>query len=221
MKLKRKYARVSYLPRSTGPRVLIFAISLLLSMNALAINTSLQPEEVEQAYSLGRASNHEDLTQFLSQYEHDFKYPGNNPIAFVQSVEFQTPYEQIVLRTMRSPLYDKFKAAEDYQANRGVILVRVMVSLKTGYSGPPPADDSFKVSVLQGKMIEPRKETGTVICDPYDPRNIPAASDCLAYTREILLRFDASQFGPGRATVRVSLLSGEPLETKFNLDRLK
>jgi hypothetical protein len=190
-------------------------------MRALAFNASLQPQEVEEAYSLGKTSNHEDLADFFNQYEHDFKYPADNSIEYVSSVEFQTPYEQIVLRTLRTINYDKFQAEEDYQANPGLVIVRVIVSLKTGYTGAAPPADSFKVIVSQARPVEPRKATSAVLCDPFNPIENSTFANCITYTREILLQFDVGQFAPGRATVRVMLPSGQPVETKYNLDKLK
>lgn len=207
-------------------RIQIFSLVLcgLLSLNVFAINSSLQPEEVQDAYSLGQTSNHEELADFLNQYEHDFKVPSDNSIAFVSSVEFQTPYEQIVLRSLRTNQYTKFQAQGDYQANPGLVIVRVMVSLKTGYTGPAPPADSFKVVVYQPKQpkpIEPRQLTSRVLCDPYNPFENSTFGNCIAYTREILLNFDAEQFAPGKATVKVMLPFEESMETKYNLDSLK
>lgn len=201
-----------------------FALTALLSLNALAFNSSLQPEEVREAYYLGQTSNHEELAQFLNQYEHDYKYPPDKPVAFVQSVEFQTPYEQIVLRSLRTTQYNKFQADEDYQANPGLVIVRVMVSLKNGYTGPPPPAESFRVVVSQPKQpqpIEPRRLTSRVLCDPYNPFENPTVGNCTAYTREIILSFDAEQFTPGRATISILLPFGQSMETRYNLDKLK
>lgn len=210
-------------PPARAVRIKLFALAFcaLLSLNALAFNLALQPQEVEEAYSLGQTSNHEDLADFLNQYEHDFKPTTDNSVAFVTSVEFQTPYEQIVLRSLQTIHYSKFKAEEDYQANPGLVIVRVIVSLKTGYSGPAPPANSFNVVVSQGKRIEPRKVTSKVLCDPFNPIENSTYANCIAYTREILLQFDAEEFTPGRATVQVALPSGKSLETKYNLDKLK
>ncbi|HSZ18377.1 MAG TPA: hypothetical protein VK770_01215 [Candidatus Acidoferrum sp.] len=210
-------------PPARVMRIQFFVLVLcaLSSLSALAFNSSLQPQEVEEAYSLGKTSNHEDLADFLNQYGHDFKYPADNSISYVSSVEFQTPYEQIVLRTLRTINYDKFQAEEDYQANPGLVIVRVLVSLKTGYTGPAPPADSFKVSVSQARPVEPRKVTSAVVCDPFSPVENSTFANCITYTREILLQFDVGQFAPGRATVRVMLPAGQPVETKYNLDKLK
>jgi hypothetical protein len=207
--------------RSAQIQLLVLALCALSSLSALAFNSSLQPQEVEEAYSLGKTSNHEDLADFLNQYEHDFKYPADNSISYVSSVEFQTPYEQIVLRTLRTINYDKFQAEEDYQANPRLIIVRVIVSLKTGYTGTAPPADSFKVIVSQARPVEPQKVTSAVVCDPFNPVENSTFANCITYTREILLQFDVAQFAPGRATVRVMLPTEQPVETKYNLDKLK
>ena len=208
-------------PRAVGFGAFVLALCAMLALNALAFNSSLQPEEVQDAYSLGQTANHEELANFLKQYEHIFAYPPNKPVAYVQSVEFQTPYEQIVLRAQRTIGYSKFKAQEDYQANSGLVIVRVVISLKINYAGPVPPEDSFKVLVSQAKPIEPKKITNAVTCDPYYSTNYAVNTDCRTYTREILLRFDAEEFAPGRTTIKVMLPYGQSLETKYNLDKLK
>lgn len=204
-------------------RIALFlpALLALISLSARAFNSSLQPEEIQDAYSLGQTTNHEDLANFLNQYEHDFKYPSDHPTAFLQTVEFQTPYEQIVLRTLRTAGYTKFQAEEDYRANPRRVIVRVIAALKTNYTGPEPSADGFQVVVSQTDPIEPRKVTSNVTCNPYNLNETPAAAACIAYTREILLEFNARQFAPGKATVKVMLPFGESQETTYKLDELK
>lgn len=210
------------MPARTG-RLQAFALTFcaLLSLKALAFSSALQPEEVQDAYSLGQTPNHEEIADFLNQYEQDFQYPSKNPIVFVSSVEFRTPYEQIVLRSQGTTEYSMFQAQADYQANPGLVVVRVLASLKTSYSGAAPPANSFKVAVNQLNSIEPRKVTSTLLCDPTSWQNNATYSNCFAYTREIALQFDAGQFAPGKATVNVTLPFGQSLETIYSLDKLK
>ncbi len=202
---------------ATRVRIFVLVLSALLSLNALAFNSLLQPEEIQDAYSLGQTTNHEELKRFIDQYEHDFKYPADNSFAFVQSVEFETPYEQIVRRTLRTNGYTKFQASEDYRANPQLVIVRVVVSLKNGYSGPEPSAESFRVVVSQLKSIDPQKLASTLVCDPYNVIDY----NCGVYQREILLQFNAGQFSGGRATVKVLVPSGRAIETRYDLDKLK
>jgi hypothetical protein len=210
-------------PPARGARFRGFILGLcaLLSLNALAIETSLQPEEIEEAYSLGQTSNHEELADFLKQYQHDFRYPSDNPVAYVQSIEFQTPYEQIVLRTLRTTQYTRFRAEEDYRANSRLIIVRIVTAIRINYSGPVPPADKYLALVSQAKPIEPRKVTNTVTCDPFNQTAYPVPTDCSIYTREILLNFDARQFEPGPVTVKVELPFQQSMETQYDLDKLK
>jgi hypothetical protein len=101
------------------------------------------------------------------------------------------------------------------------VIVRVIVALKSGYVGPEPPADNFKVVVSQTKTIEPRNMTGTVLCNPYNSFDNPTVGNCVGYMREIVLQFDAEQFAPGKATVKVMLPDGKSLDTKYNLDNLK
>lgn len=212
-------------PRAARIQVFVLVLCAVFSLNALAFDSFLQPEEIQDAYSLGQTFYHEKLADFLNQYEHDFNAPADDSIAYVSSVEFQTPYEQIVLRSLKTVQYSKFQAQEDYQANPTRVIVRVIVALKSGYSGPEPPSDSFKVLVSQAKPIEPGNTTSTVLCDPFSTNvytdQIQSFGNCLGYMREFLLQFDAKQFAPGKATIKVTLLNGKSMETKYNLDNLK
>ncbi len=204
----------------------LFAVALLtsISRNSQAFEPALQPEQIESAYALGQTGNHEELASFLKQYERDFEYPADHPVAYVQSVEFQTPYEQIVLRSKQmGATYDKFRAAEDYRANAKLVIVRVVVALRINYGGPLPDAASYDVSVRQQKSITPQNITNTVLCDPYSQINYPYSvnRDCSVYARELVLKFDGREFTQGRVSITVRLPNEQILETKFNPDALK
>jgi len=197
------------------------ALFVMFSLNALAFSSSLQPEEVRDAYSLGQSSNHEELAKFHSQYLHKFSYPANNPVVYVMSAEFQTPYEQIVARSQQSIHYSKFQADDDYRANPRLVVVKVEFSLRLNYAGPEPPADDFKVFVSQVRSIEPRKIANTVTCDPYYSGSYGLNTNCQMYTREILLQFGAGQFGTGAAEIKIQTPDGQTVQTRFNLDKLK
>lgn len=71
-------------------------LGIILPASVFAFHYPLRSEEIEEAYSLGQTSDHDRLASFLKVYQHEFSYPSTNPIAYVKSIEFQTPYEQIV-----------------------------------------------------------------------------------------------------------------------------
>jgi hypothetical protein len=48
--------------------IFLLFLCILFALNASAFKSPLQPEEVEDSYSLGQSSNHEEIRDFLSQY---------------------------------------------------------------------------------------------------------------------------------------------------------
>jgi hypothetical protein len=196
-------------------------LAILPPIAARAIEYPLPTDQVDQAFSLGRTTDHEELADFLAAYKHDFQYPGSTPMAYVKSIELETPYEQVVLKSMHVPEYDRSKAEEDYQAAGGTVLVRAVVALQVGYDGAIPLDDNFEVAVSQGSRIEPQETNTTVLCNPLNPFAKYPEEPCTVYTREYLLRFSQDQFGRGKVTVKVKMPGGKSLETKFDLDKLK
>lgn len=207
--------------RSHHLAVGLVCLALLFPIDAFPITHPLAPEDVQNAYSLGKTTHAENLNAFLSQYQRTFAYPSSKPFAYLQFVEFQTPYEQIVLRSRETPGYSKFQAADDYKANPGLIRVRVLASLRNDYSGPVPPEDSFQVAVSQARGITPRDVDTSVPCNPYNPLVYSTVANCEAYTREIDLTFDVSQFLSGRVRVKVMLPQSADQEIVFDLSRLK
>jgi len=186
----------------------------LASQNAVAFNYPLQEEQVREAYFLGRTTDGEKLKDFYKQYVHYFSFPARGPFySYVESVEFRTPYERVVLRS-REKLnqYSAIEADEDYRAQSNVIVVRAMISYKLGYAGPIPPNSSFKVRVSQADPIEPKKLTTESICSAWQ--------DCGVTVFAVVLWFDAEQFAPGAAKVKITTPDGQILKTEFDLDKL-
>src|SRR5260370_3087256 len=151
--------------KTAGLRIRIGAFALglyfLASQNAIAFNYPLQEEHVREAYFLGRTTNNEKLIDFYKQYVRYFPFPARGPYySYVESVEFRTPYEQVVLRSRQNlSQYSSLEAERDYQAQPNLVLIRVLISYKLGYVGPMPPPTSFKVHVSQADAgaIEPKK----------------------------------------------------------------
>jgi hypothetical protein len=204
--------------RTSGWRGRVRALSLslcfLASQNAVAFNYPLQEEQVREAYFLGRTTDGEKLKDFYKKYVHYFSFPARNPYySYVESVEFRTPFERVVLRS-REKLnqYSAIEAEEDYRAQPNVIVVRAMISFKLGYAGPIPPTSSFEVRVSQADPIEPKKLTTESICAVWQ--------DCGVTRFAVLLWFDAEQFASGTAKVKITTPDGQILKTEFNLAKL-
>lgn len=201
--------------------IFLACLAILLPIGVLAIEYPLPTDQVDQAFSLGRSTDPEERADFLAPYQHIFQYPGSTPMAYVKSIELETPYEQVVLKSMRVPEYDESKAEEDYQAGGGTVILRAVVALEVGYDGAIPLDDNFDVTVSQGSRIEPQETKTTILCNPLNPFAKYPIDPCKVYTREYLLRFGQGQFGKGKATVKVKMPGGKSIETRFDIDKLK
>jgi hypothetical protein len=193
---------------------LALGLCFLASQNAVAFTYPLQDEHVREAYFLGRTTNNEKLTDFYKQYVRDFPFPASNQyFSVVESAEFRTPYEQIVLRSrLNMNQYSSLEAEKDYRAQPNLVVVRVLISYKLGYIGPIPPPSSYKVRVSQADSIEPKKLTIEPICSVWQ--------DCGVTRLAILLWFDAEQFASGTAKIKVATPDGQTLRTEFDLDKL-
>jgi len=186
----------------------------LASQNAVAFDYPLQEEQVREAYFLGRTTDGEKLADFYKQYVHYFPFPARGPYySYVESVEFRTPYELVVLRS-REKLnqYSALEADEDYRAHPNQVVVRVMISFKLGYAGPIPPTNSFKVRVSQSDPIEPKQFNTEWLCNLWN--------DCGVTRFAIQLWFDAEQFASGAAKIKIMTPDGQILKTEFDLDKL-
>jgi len=201
-------------------QVSIAVICLMIAVNAQAFIKMLEAEDIDAAYSVGQSTNRAEVAAFLRQYQKTFKYPAGKPLAYMKFVEFETPYEQIVLKSQHVPGYTSLRAADDYEANPGRVIVRVIVSLKNNYGGPKPPDDSYNVIVSQSNPIEPRKVSSTEPCNPFDVLATPMVGGCIGYIREIELDFDAEQFQSGIVKIKMTLPESPSMEATFDLDKL-
>jgi hypothetical protein len=199
-------------------RIRIGALGLVLcflaSQDAIAFKYPLQAEQVREAYFLGRTTDNEKFTEFYKQYVRYFPFPARGSyFSYVESVEFRTPYEQIVLRSQQKlNQYSSLEAEKDYREHPNLVIVRVMISYQMNYVGPLPPAGGFKVNVSQADPIEPKRLTTESICAAWQ--------DCGATRFAILLWFDAEQFSSGAAKISVETPDGQTLPTKFNLDKL-
>ena len=145
----------------------------------------------------------------------------------VESIEFRTPYEQVILRTSeRSNDYDLDQAEKDYAAQPDLVLVRVLIYSPPSHSGSithssaeqskaGATDDNwlgFHFQISQERPIEPKKmHVQAVRAGRYDKGT----------RKELLMEFDTNQFGPGPAKILVTAPNGRAVTAEFDLDELK
>jgi hypothetical protein len=201
-------------------RIGAFALGLcfLAPQHVSAFAYPLQAEYVREAYFLGRTTDGKKFKDFYEQYVRYFPFPSRSPyFSYVESVEYRTPYEQVVLRSLQNlSQYSSMEAEKDYQAQPNLVVIRVLISYKLGYVGPLPPASRFKVHVSQADVgaIEPKKLTTESIC------SLSGDGDCGAIRFAILLSFDAEQFASGTAKIKILTPDGQTIKTEFDLDNL-
>ena len=208
--------------KTAGLRIRIgaFALGLCLLTPQLvsAFTYPLQGEYVREAYFLGRTTDGKKFKDFYEQYVRYFPFPARGPyFSYVESFEFRTPYEQVVLRSLQNlSQYSSMEAEKDYQAQPNLVVVRVLISYKLGYVGALPPASSFKIHVSQPDVsaIEPKKLATESIC------SLSGNGDCGAIRFAILLSFDAEQFASGTAKIKIVTPDGQTIKTEFDLDNL-
>lgn len=206
----------------------LFLVSLIVvPLSGDAFEYSLQPTAVREAYFLGRTTETGKLEQFLQPYIHRFPVPAKGP--HVESIEFQTPYEQEVMKSRnRLANYSAQDAQMEYQVQPDLVVVRILVLSTPSYPGLTirPAnkdgvwqpDDflrGFEFRVEQKSLVKPKELKKEFVC---------AGSDKCPYAFggcEVQLEFDAAQFAQGPVKVLVVTHDYETVEAEFDLDKLK
>src|SRR5579863_10395245 len=105
-----------------GVRSAILLIALFAPQFCSAYEHPLSFYSIWQAYFLGLENIKDpELAAFLASYLKPLPLPQSGP--HVAELEIQTPYEQVVLRTLQRPInYSPQQAEQDYRAQPGVIL---------------------------------------------------------------------------------------------------
>ena len=201
-----------------------------------AFSTHCNPSTSAKPDFLARSPDSTKLAAFLKRYVRNFPVPLSG--AAVQSIEFRTPYDLIVQRTLEKQFnYSAQDAQQDFAGHRDLVVVRIVISITPtatqvnspikglDVSGWPTAGDDvaaeraldswygFHFKIAQEKAIPAKKLT---IVDVTPPE-----ADQLTVERAIDLQFDAAQFSPGAATIEVTSPDSKVVRAEFDLDKLK
>ena len=207
----------------------LVALGLILCsitpQSAIAFIYPLQSETVREAYFFGRGTDREKVVTFLGQYTRIFQPHSGKPS--VGEIDLRTPFEQVVLRSWNQITYDVQQAQIDYDAQPGLIAVRVFLNVGGGESGGADlySDDKgrvldrredfwreFRFRVTQEHVIEPNKLEGKPV---YSRRGKGLSG------AEVWLEFDAKKFASDVAKVEVTTPDQQTVVAEFNLDKLK
>ncbi len=193
----------------------------LLAPAALAFHHQLSPEQVREAYSIGRDRDHRDA--FFANYIHSPRLPDTGPD--VQLIEFRTPYEQVAIRARDNQwsAYSPPDAEKNYEADPREVIVRVLIYETPTFNFPAgdtqPDTGGFKFHISQdGRAIEGAKVT----VDDATPVGAGSYGSAGLGGIDIRLHFDAAQFkSDDPVTVEALAPTGQTYTTTFDLAQLK
>ena len=208
-------------------QVLITCCCLWIGLPQLseAFYFPLPQAQIREAYLLGRSAELPKISNFLEPYTHHF------PLLVagwsVQSIEFRTPYEQVVRRSWEhSNGYDLEQAEKDYAAQPEKVVVSIIISSTTPYPAAPPrsSDGDSRAGatsdpwiglhflVSQEHPLEPKKVRDQALYAGRFGKGIK---------KEVMMEFDANQFAPQAVRVHVALPDGTDVDAEFDLNALK
>lgn len=190
------------------------ALAIAATFAAYAYDLPLSPEDIREAYFLGRQPGQADA--FLSRYTQSLSSSSGQLI--ISRVQLLTPYARIVTRSRFDMTNQNSVDASQAFAGRSLpLIVRVWFDLPIAYGGPIDKFDDLvrrsAISVSQDRRVKPRATSYT-----------PLYSVGKGHWRnglEVQLTFDARQLHSG--PVRIAILSpnGQHAEASFDLSSLK
>ncbi len=200
----------------------VLALVLVAPQALPAYEHPLDSHSVREAYFLGNRKD-DKTAKFLAQYVKRLPLPKTGP--HVAEIELRTPYAQVVLRAFQAPgSYSAQQAAQDYAARPDLVLVRVRFNLTPSYPAylldsardkggiqlrPPDFWRNFKIEVMQGHSIAPKKVSGR----PIYASGLGGA--------EVLLEFDTGQLTSAPVRIEVFTPDGQTIEAEFDLHDLR
>jgi hypothetical protein len=200
-------------------------LCLVLTESSDAFYYPLQQTQIRQAYLLGRSADTKKISELLDTYSRHFPFAPSD--ARVESIEFRTPYEQIVRRSWEHQGgYDLDQAEKDYASQPELVIISVIIyspltnpeSTANHSDKPSPVgspDDAwlgFRFLVSQEHPIAPKKMVGKALYGGRYDKGV---------RKEVLMEFDADQFESGTARVQVTMSGGQKVDAEFELDSLK
>jgi hypothetical protein len=208
----------------------VAAGALLLALPVLAYQYPLSTNDIRDAYFMG-ARNDEFTAAFFADYSKHLPAPQSGPD--VDQISIDTPYTQIVRRSMGAVNYNSVEAVEEFDGKPMIFRVFVRFYFTDTYNPAPlpHADgisliplaypdfwDDFKVRLIQDKEIRPKSVRGApiypILTDVDGPPPLPIGGT-------IELEYDPAKIDTADATVEVITPDGQDIQVPFPLSQLR
>jgi hypothetical protein len=207
---------------------------LLFPSPARSFNFPLSDEAIREAYFLGQRRD-ESMAQFLARYKKTlFSVPDSGPQ--IASVEFLTPFANLILLSSQRTNYSAQQAAIDHRAQEDRVAITIQVQFTKSYgafvaapTGPRSGsatgytlrsadfwkDIDVRV-VMDDKLLEPTDLTGepNYVCGDE-------GGGCVLTGATLRLEFPAKLFTSDSATVQIAPPEGPDVSVSFDLTALR
>jgi hypothetical protein len=205
---------------------------LLLPSPAQAFNFPLSDEAIREAYFLGQRRD-ESMTQFLARYKKTLPLPDSGPR--IATVEFLTPFANLILASSQRTNYSAQQAALDHRTQEEHVSIAIQVQLTKSYgafvaaptgprAGSPTgytlrSPDFWKdidvQVVMDDKTLEPKEFTGepNYLCGDE--------GGCVLTGATLRLELPAKLFTSDSATVQIAPPEGPDVSVEFDLAALR
>jgi hypothetical protein len=204
----------------------------LLAGPILAFNVPLTDESVREAYFLGQRRD-DSMAKYLAQYKKTLPAPKTGPQ--IASVEFLTPFAQLVLRSSRRANYSAQQATQEHRRDKETVAVNIQVQLTDSYGSftsiqPTNSDSATRYKLRPSdfwKDINVAVEQNNQVLEATDLSGEPnyiCADDggsCVLAGATIRLEFPAKLFTSDSADIHVSPPEGPEVTVTFNLTSLR
>jgi hypothetical protein len=116
--------------RLSSSSAVAVALALLLATPALGFNFPLSDEAIREAYFLGQRRD-VSMNEFLARYKKALPVPDSGPQ--ISSVEFLTPFAQVILLSSRRANYSAQQAAQEHRGAEEIVAITIQVQLTPSY----------------------------------------------------------------------------------------
>jgi len=219
--------------RVSGSSAVAMALALLLASPVLAFNFPLSDEAIREAYFLGQRRD-VSMSEFLARYKKALPVPESGPQ--IASVEFLTPFAQLILLSSTRANYSAQQAAQEHRGAEEIVAITIQVQLTPSYgaftaapassqSGSPTeytlrSSDFWKdigvQVVMDDKVLEPTDFTGEA--------NYGCSRDgggCELTGATLQLELPAKLFTSDSTTLVIDPPEGPEVSVDFNIAALR
>jgi hypothetical protein len=219
-------------PMRINRRLATILLTFLTAIEpALAFTVPLPEESVRDAYFLGQRRG-EAVTEYLAQYQKNLPAPAKGP--WISSIEFLTPFAQLVLYSSKQMSYSAQQAVIDHRGQKETVSIEIVIQLTKSYPALITKDTGSRSGTSSGFTIRPgdfwkyfkaKVSVGDKVIEPDDftgePNYVCSENGCSLLGATLSMEFPAEVLNAESVTVSVLPPEGDQVAVEFAAERLR